>query len=88
MRLPQVAPGAPDQRSGEMSDQETKKELARAKQDLLEAKAKLKELSTRLTELSDVVEKIDTAQTRLEKIENKLLQEYTKESYFHGLDQD
>jgi chromosome segregation ATPase len=73
-----------------MSEQETKKEIAQAKEELLEAKAKLKELSAKLIGLSDVMEKIAAAQARLEKIEHKLLEEFTKKSYFHreGDDQD
>ena len=33
-------------------------------------------------ELSDVMDKIETAQGRLEKVEHKLLKEFTKESSF------
>jgi hypothetical protein len=35
-----------------------------------------------------VMEKIEAAQSRLEKIEHKLLEEFTKKSYFHGKDND
>ncbi len=55
-----------------MNEQEAKKEIAQAKEELLKAKAKLKELSAKLMELSDVMEKIEAAQGRLQKVEEKL----------------
>ena len=66
-----------------MSKQETQKEIAQAKMELLEARAKLQELTARLVDLSEVMEKIATAQGRLEKIEHQLLIEFTQASYFH-----
>jgi hypothetical protein len=83
-----LQPMALDRRRGEMSEKEAKEEIVQAKKELLEAKAKLKELSAKLIELSDVMENIEAAQGRLEKIENKLLKEFTKESYFHRRDTD
>ena len=66
-----------------MNGQEVKKEIAHAKEELLEAKAKLNELSAKLKELWDVMEKIETAQGRLKKIEEKLLIEgFGKKSFF------
>jgi chromosome segregation ATPase len=66
-----------------MNEQEVKKEIAHAKEELLEAKAKLNELSAKLKELWDVVEKIETAQGRLKKIEEKLFVEgFRKKSFF------
>jgi len=35
-----------------------------------------------------VMEKIEAAQARLKKIENKLVKEFTKKSYFHREDND
>ena len=50
-----------------MSQQEAKKEIARAKEELLEAKAKPKELSAKLMDLSEVMKKIEAAPGRLQK---------------------
>ena len=70
-----------------MSEQEAKKEIAQAKKELLEAKAKLQELNAKLIELSDVMEKIEAAQGRLKKVEEKLfLEKFTKKSFFHRID--
>jgi DNA repair exonuclease SbcCD ATPase subunit len=55
-----------------VDEQETKKEIAQAEKDLLEAKAKLKELSAKKGESSNVMEKIEAAQGRLQKVEEKL----------------
>jgi len=66
-----------------MNEQEAKKEIAQAKEELLEAKAKLKELNAKLIELWDVIEKIEAAQGRLEKVEEKLfLEGFSKKSFF------
>jgi DNA repair exonuclease SbcCD ATPase subunit len=66
-----------------MNEQEAQKELSHAKEELLEAKTKLNELSAKLKELWDVMEKIETAQGRLKKIEEKLLIEgFGKKSFF------
>jgi len=63
--------------------EEAQKEIAQAKEELLEAKAKLKELSAKLMELSEVMEKIETAQCRLQKVEEKLFAEgFGKKSFF------
>jgi DNA repair exonuclease SbcCD ATPase subunit len=76
-------PTASAQRRGEMNEQEAKKEIAQAKEELLEAKAKLKELNAKLMELSDVMEKIEAAQGRLQKVEEKLFIEgFRKKSSF------
>ena len=78
-----MQPLAPDQRRGELSEQEAKKEIANAKEELREAKAKLEELSAKLTELSEVIEKIEAAQGRLQKVEEKLfLESFSKKSSF------
>jgi DNA repair exonuclease SbcCD ATPase subunit len=75
----------PDQRRGVM--EEAQKEIAQAKEELLEAKAKLKELSAKLMELSEVMEKIEAAQGRLKKIEEKLfLDSFGKKSFFDRID--
>jgi hypothetical protein len=72
-----------------MNEQEAKKELAQAKKDLLEAKAKLKELNTKLMELSDVMKKIDAAQGRLQKVEEKLfLENFSKKSFFDRINNE
>ena len=66
-----------------MSEQEAKKEIAQAKKELLEAKAKLKELSAKLMELSEVLEKIEAAQGRLQKVEEKrFLESFSQKSSF------
>jgi DNA repair ATPase RecN len=66
-----------------MSEQEAKKELAQAKEELLEAKNKLKELNAKLKDLWDVMEKIEAAQGRLQKVEEKLfLEGFGKKSSF------
>ncbi len=76
-------PTGPDQRRGELSEQEAKREIAQAKEELLEAKAKLQELSNKLMELSEVMEKIEAAQGRLQKVEEKLfLESFSKKSSF------
>jgi hypothetical protein len=70
-----------------MDEQETKKEIAQAKKDLLEAKAKLKALIVKIREISDVMDKIDAAQGRLQKVEENLfLDGFSKKSYFHPID--
>ncbi len=69
-----VAYGA-GSKGSEMNEQEVKKEIAQAKEELLEAKTKLKELSAQLKDLWDVMEKIDAAQGRLQKGEEKLFLE-------------
>jgi hypothetical protein len=80
---------APDQRRGEMDEQEAKKEISQAKKDLLEAKAKLRELSVKLMELSDVVAKIEAAHARLNKIDDKMFSEgFGKKSLFHRIDNE
>ena len=74
---------APDQRRGEMDEQEAKKEIAQAKEELREAKTKLIELNAKLTELWVVMEKIEAAQGRLKKVEEKLFIEgFSKKSFF------
>ena len=66
-----------------MDEPEAKKEIAQAKEDLLEAKAKLKELSAKLMELTDVMKKIEAAQGRLHKVEEKLfLENLSRKSFF------
>lgn len=83
----EVAAADGDQRRGELSEQEAKREIAKAKEELLEAKAKLKELSAKLMELSEVMEKIEAAQGRLQKVEEKLFrEEFTKKSFFDRID--
>ena len=82
-----MATEAKDQRRGELSEQEAKKEIARAKEELLEAKAKLEELSAKLMEISKVMEKIEAAQGRLQKVEEKLfLRSFSKKSFFNRID--
>ncbi len=70
-----------------MNEQEAKKEIAQAKEELLKAKTKLKELNVKLMELSDVIEKIEAAQGRLQKVEEKLfLEGFSKKSSFGRID--
>jgi chromosome segregation ATPase len=67
--------------------EDAQKEIAQAKEELLEAKAKLKELNDKLMELSDVIEKIEAAQGRLQKVEEKLfLDSFSKKSSFDRID--
>jgi chromosome segregation ATPase len=80
---------APDQRRSEMNEQEAKKEIAQAKEELLEAKTKLEELNAKLKDLWDVMEKIEAAQGRLQKVEEKLfLEGFLKKSSFHRIDNE
>jgi DNA repair ATPase RecN len=66
-----------------MNEQEAKKEIAQAKEELLEAKTKLEELNAKLKDLWDVMEKIEAAQGRLQKVEEKLfLEGFGKKSFF------
>ena len=70
-----------------MNEQEAKKEIAQAKEELIEAKTKLKELSAQLKDLWDVMEKIEAAQGRLQKVEEKLFrQDFIKKSFFDRID--
>jgi DNA repair exonuclease SbcCD ATPase subunit len=70
-----------------MNEQEAKKEITQAKKELLEAKAKLEELNAKLMVLSDVMEKIEAAQGRLQKVEEKLfLEGFGKKSFFDRID--
>ena len=70
-----------------MNEQEAKREIAQAKEELLEAKTKLEELNAKLKDLWDVMEKIDAAQGRLQKVEEKLFrEEFTKKSFFGRID--
>ena len=72
-----------DERTG------SQKGNSQAKEELLKAKAKLKELNAKLKELSDVMEKIEAAQGRLQKIEEKLfLEGFGKKSFFDRIDND
>jgi DNA repair exonuclease SbcCD ATPase subunit len=69
-----------------MNEQEAKHEIAQAKKELLEAKAKLTELNAKLMELSHVMENIEAAQGRLQKVEDKLfLASFSKKSSFDRL---
>jgi hypothetical protein len=61
---------------------EAKEEIAQAKEELLEAKAKLKELNVKLMELSDVMEKIEVAQGRLQKVEKICLLKVLEKNRF------
>ena len=80
-------PNGPDQRRGELNEQEAKKEIAQAKEELLEAKAKLEELNAQLRDLWEVMEKIEAAQGRLQKVEEKLFrEEFSKKSFFDRID--
>ena len=66
-----------------MDEQEAKKEIAQAKEELLEAKTRLEELTAKLKDLWDVMEKIEAAQGRLQKVEEKLfLEGFSKKSSF------
>ncbi len=70
-----------------MNEQEAKKEIAQAKEELLEAKTKLQELSAKLKDLWDVMEKIEAAQGRLQKVEEKLfIESFSKKSSFDRID--
>ena len=70
-----------------MNEQEAKREIAQAKEELLEAKTKLKELSAKLKDLWDVMEKIEAAQARLQKVEEKLfLEGCGKKPFFDRID--
>jgi len=70
-----------------LNEQEAKREIAQAKKELLEAKTKLKELSAKLKDLWDVMEKIEAAQGRLQKLEEKLfLEGFGKKSFFDRID--
>jgi hypothetical protein len=70
-----------------VNEQEAKREIAQAKEELLEAKAKLQELSAKLKDLWDVMEKIEAAQGRLQKVEEKLfLESFGKKSFFDRID--
>jgi len=72
-----------------MNQQEAKKEIAQAKEELLEAKTKLQELNAKLKDLWDVMEKIEVAQGRLQKVEEKLFrEELTKKSFFDRIDNE
>jgi DNA repair ATPase RecN len=72
-----------------MDEQEAQKEIAQAKKELLEAKTKLKELNAKLKDLWDVMEKIEAAQGRLQKVEEKLFSEkFTKKSFFDRIDNE
>ena len=66
-----------------MNEQEAKKEIAQAKKELLEAKTRLEELTAKLKDLWDVMEKIEAAQGRLQKVEEKMfLEGFGKKSFF------
>jgi predicted nucleic acid-binding Zn-ribbon protein len=70
-----------------MNEHEARKELALAKEELLEAKNKLEELNAKLKDLWDVMEKIEAAQGRLQKVEEKLFMEgFGKRSFFDRID--
>jgi predicted nuclease with TOPRIM domain len=70
----------------EVDEQEAKKEIAQAKEELLEAKTKLEELNAKLKDLWDVMEKIEAAQGRLQKVEEKLfLEGFSKKSFFNRI---
>ena len=70
-----------------MNEQEAKKEIAQAKEELLEAKNKLEELNAKLKDLWDVMKKIEAAQGRLQKVEEKLfLEGFSKKSFFDRID--
>jgi hypothetical protein len=76
-------------KGSEMNEQEAKMELAQAKEELLEAKTKLEELNAKLKDLWDVMEKIEAAQGRLQKVEEKLFFEgFLKKSSFHRIDNE
>ena len=66
-----------------MVEKEAKKEIAQAKKELLEAKTRLEELTAKLKDLWDVMEKIEAAQGRLQKVEEKMfLEGFGKKSFF------
>ena len=66
-----------------MDKHEAKKEIAQAKKELLEAKTRLEELTAKLKDLWDVMEKIEAAQGRLQKVEEKMfLEGFGKKSFF------
>ena len=66
-----------------MVEEEAKKEIAQAKKELLEAKTRLEELTAKLKDLWDVMEKIEAAQGRLQKVEEKMfLEGFGKKSFF------
>ena len=66
-----------------MDKHEAKKEIAQAKEELLEAKTRLEELTAKLKDLWDVMEKIEAAQGRLQKVEEKMfLEGFSKKSFF------
>ena len=70
-----------------MNEHEARKEIALAKEELLEAKNKLEELNAKLKDLWDVMEKIEAAQGRLQKVEEKLFVEgFGKRSFFDRID--
>jgi chromosome segregation ATPase len=72
-----------------MSEQEVKKEISQAKEELLEAKNKLNELNAKLKDLWEVMEKIETAQGRLQKVEEKLfLEGFGKKSSFDRINNE
>lgn len=69
-----------------MNEQEAKKEIAQG-EELLGAKTKLKELNAKIKDLWDVMEKIEAAQGRLQKVEEKLfLAGFGKKSVFDRID--
>ncbi len=69
-----------------MNEQEAKKEIAQG-EELLGAKTKLKELNAKIKDLWDVMEKIEVAQGRLQKVEEKLfLEGFGKKSVFDRID--
>ena len=70
-----------------MNEHEARKEISLAKEELLEAKNKLEELNAKLKDLWDVMEKIEAAQGRLQKVEEKLfLEGFSKKSFFDRID--
>ena len=74
-------------KGSEMNEQEAKKEIAQAKEELLEAKTKLQELNAKLKDLWDVMEKIEAAQNRLQRVEEKLfIESFGKKSFFDRID--
>ncbi len=69
-----------------MNEQEAKKEIAQG-EELLGAKTKLKELNAKIKDLWDVMEKIEVAQGRLQKVEEKLfLEGFGKKSVFDRIE--
>jgi septal ring factor EnvC (AmiA/AmiB activator) len=72
-----------------MNEQEAKKEIAQAKKELMEAQTKLKELNAKLQDLWHVMEKIEGAQGRLQKLEEKLfLEGFGKKSSFDRINNE